>query len=57
MIERLPGVNALVLYKGHPARVKALGDKLELDLEGGETQKVRPKDVTLLHPGPLKSLA
>ncbi len=57
MTERLPPVNALVLYKGHPARVKAAADKLELDLEGGETQKVRAKDVTLLHPGPLKSLA
>ncbi|MCX6029841.1 MAG: RNB domain-containing ribonuclease [Chloroflexi bacterium] len=57
MTERLPPVNALVLYRGHPARVKVAADKLELDLEGGETQKVRPKDVILLHPGPLKSLA
>ena len=32
------------------------GERLELDL-GGETQRVRPKDVVLLHPGPLNSLA
>ncbi len=48
---------SLVLYKGRPARVTALADKIELDLPGGDVQRVRPKDVTLLHPGPLRSLA
>lgn len=49
--------NSLVLYRTRPARVAgASGDKLSLEIEGGETAKVRPKDVTLLHPGPLRSL-
>ncbi len=33
-----------------------LGDRLEIELEGGEIVRVRPKDVTILHPGPLSSL-
>ncbi|MGE3166875.1 MAG: ribonuclease catalytic domain-containing protein [Planctomycetota bacterium] len=46
----------MVLYKNRPARVGAAGEKLELELADGKTQSVRPKDVTLLHPGPLRSL-
>ena len=50
--------NSLVIYRARPARVVSVaGDKLSLDLEGGEAAKVRPKDVSLLHPGPLHSLA
>ena len=41
---------SLVLYKNRPARVARVGEKLEIQLEGGETQRVRPKDVTGLHP-------
>lgn len=52
-----PGVHALVLYRGRPARVTAVTDKLELDLGEGRTQRVRPKDVSLLHGGPVSSLA
>ena len=48
---------SLVLYKLRPARVTRLGEKLDIEIEGGETQKVRPKDVALLHPGPIKTLA
>jgi exoribonuclease-2 len=54
---------SLVLYKSRPARVRSAGEKLEIELDDGETSKtvtllrVRPKDVTLLHPGPLRSLA
>lgn len=48
---------SLVLYKSRPARVAALAEKIEISLPGGESQRVRPKDVTLLHPGPLRSLA
>jgi exoribonuclease-2 len=33
-----------------------VGDKLEIEVEGGERLRVRPKDVTLLHPGPLDNL-
>lgn len=50
-------LNSLVLYRGRPARVASVaGDKLSLETEGGEA-RVRPKDVMLLHPGPLRSLS
>ncbi len=49
--------NSLVLYRARPARVQRADEKLSLELEGGESAKVRAKDVTPLHPGPLKSLA
>jgi exoribonuclease-2 len=50
-------LNSLVLYRGRAARVAgSTGDKLSLEIEGGETARVRPKDVTLLHPGPLRDL-
>lgn len=50
-------LNSLVLYRGRPARVASVaGDKLSLETEGGEA-RVRPKDVLLLHPGPLRSLS
>jgi exoribonuclease-2 len=48
--------NSLVLYRARPARVLRADEKLSLELEGGESAKVRAKDVTPLHPGPLKSL-
>ncbi|MFZ1641510.1 MAG: RNB domain-containing ribonuclease [Candidatus Contendobacter sp.] len=48
--------NSLVLYKNGPARVAAIGDKLDIELEDGRSLRVRPKDVLLLHPGPLKGL-
>jgi exoribonuclease-2 len=46
----------LVLYKKRPARVARIGERLQIELEGGNLAKVRLKDVTLLHPGPLESL-
>jgi len=49
--------NSLVLYKNGPARVVALGDKLDIELEDGRSLRVRPKDVLLLHPGPAPSLS
>ena len=45
----------LVLYKRHPARVKdvdAGAGRIEVETEGGGSQRVRPKDVVCLHPGP-----
>ncbi len=48
--------DSLLLYRNRPARVNQVGDKLEIELEDGKTLKVRPKDVTLLHPGPIRSL-
>jgi exoribonuclease-2 len=56
MAEQLLRPNSLVLYKNHPALVRQVEEKLEIDLEGGKHLKVRPKDVLLLHPGPLQSL-
>jgi exoribonuclease-2 len=49
-------LNSLVLYKNSPARVAALGDKLDIELEDGRSLRVRPKDVLLLHPGPVPGL-
>lgn len=47
----------LVLYKHDPARVTSVGrKKLTIALPDGETLRVRPKDVDLLHPGPVESL-
>jgi len=56
MSELSPCQGSLVLYKNNPARVKSAGKKLEIEIAGGETLKVRPKDVMLLHPGPMQSL-
>jgi exoribonuclease II len=53
---QLPREGSLVLYKGRPARVQRMGEKLELQLADGEGAKVRLKDVDLLHPGPLGGL-
>src|SRR6266508_2309391 len=50
-------INSLLLYKNRPARLARISDRLEIELDGGETLRVRPKDVDLLHPGPLNSLA
>ena len=56
MSARKPVTDSLVLYKVRPARVVALGDKIEIQLEGGKSKRVRPKDVELLHPGPVQRL-
>lgn len=47
---------SLVLYKIHPAIVASIGEKIEIQLSGGRSKRVRDKDVMLLHPGPLNSL-
>jgi len=46
----------LVLYKNAPALIDQVADKISIQLASGKTVKVRPKDIQLLHPGPLKSL-
>ncbi len=48
---------SLVLYKDRPARVVATGEKIQIETPSGQTLRVRPKDVRLLHPGPLRSLS
>jgi len=35
---------------------RVFGDKLDIELEDGRSLRVRPKDVLLLHPGPLSNL-
>jgi len=50
-------MDSLVLYKTRPARVLALGEKVDIELDDGQVKRVRPKDVALLHPGPVGSLA
>nr|VFK57990.1 MAG: exoribonuclease-2 [Candidatus Kentron sp. TUN]VFK67043.1 MAG: exoribonuclease-2 [Candidatus Kentron sp. TUN] len=55
MTETFPP-NSLVLYKSKPARVVTVADKLEIELDGGQTQRVRPKDVLMIHPGPIHNV-
>ncbi|GHT78898.1 exoribonuclease II [Spirochaetia bacterium] len=47
---------SLAVYKNYPALITAIGDKIDIALPGGETQRVREKDIELLHPGPAVSL-
>jgi len=44
---------SLVLYKIRPAIVVSASDKIEIRFQAGNTKKVRDKDITLLHPGPV----
>ena len=50
-------IGALLLYKSQPAKLVRLGDKIEIDLLSRPlSKKVRPKDITCLHPGPVTKL-
>ncbi len=51
-----PRADSLVLYKIHPARVRTVAEKIEIELENGQTKRVRDKDIQLLHPGPVSDL-
>ncbi|MBN1424322.1 RNB domain-containing ribonuclease [Candidatus Fermentibacteria bacterium] len=57
MIAETVAPGSLVLYKERPARVAVVDDRLQIEVPGGETLRVRRKDIRLLHPGPLRSLA
>ena len=58
MSEPLLGVGNLVLYKQAAARIVETGPKrITIELLDGEELRVRPKDVTLLHSGPIATLA
>ncbi|MGB6422871.1 MAG: hypothetical protein WBF05_13635, partial [Anaerolineales bacterium] len=48
--------DCLVIYKKQPGRAARVGEKLVIEMQDGKQIKVRPKDVTLLHPGPVKRL-
>jgi exoribonuclease-2 len=47
------GRDSLVLHKSRPAVVIRSGDKLEILFQDGKTLNVRPKDLVVLHPGPI----
>ncbi|MCP5100001.1 MAG: RNB domain-containing ribonuclease [Chloroflexi bacterium] len=49
--------DSLVLYKNQAAVVTAVSKKVDIQTANGQRVSVRPKDVELLHEGPLKSLA
>ena len=56
MTQTLPK-DSLLLYKQRAARLVQTGDKkIEIKTAEGESLSVRPKDVTLLHPGPVANL-
>jgi len=51
-------IGTLVLYKNRLARVADIGKKkLTIEDDAGQKVSIRPKDVTLLHPGPVLRLA
>jgi exoribonuclease-2 len=50
-------LHSLVLYKKQPARLVQTGEKLTIEMQDGKRIKVRPKDIQLLHPGPLHDFA
>ncbi|MDR2807408.1 MAG: RNB domain-containing ribonuclease [Spirochaetaceae bacterium] len=45
-------VESLVVYKNKAAVVNEIGEKLDITVLGGETIRVRDKDLLLLHEGP-----
>jgi exoribonuclease-2 len=49
--------HSLVAYKNHPALIIESDPDLQIELEDGRKQKVRPKDIVLIHPGPVPDLA
>ena len=48
---------SLVAYKNRPALIIEDNPDLQIKLEDGRTQKVRSKDIILIHPGPVHNLA
>jgi exoribonuclease II len=56
-ISMRPTPGCLVLYKIRPAIVMAVTDKIDIQLEAAKTKRVRPKDIKVLHPGPLSDLS
>ena len=48
---------SLVLYKSSPAKVININEKIEIELADNKTVKVRVKDITFLHPGPVSNLS
>lgn len=49
--------HSLVAYKNRPALIVESGPDLQVELEDGRVQKVRPKDIVPVHPGPVLNIA
>jgi exoribonuclease II len=49
--------HSLVAYKNRPALVIEDSPDLRIELEDGRTQRVRAKDIILVHPGPILNFA
>lgn len=49
--------HSLVAYKDRPALIIENSPDLQIELEDGRTQKVRSKDIILIHPGPVLNIA
>jgi exoribonuclease-2 len=45
-------LKSLVAYKNRPALVTETGEKITICLSGGESHRVREKDIEPIHPGP-----
>ncbi|MCB8942918.1 MAG: RNB domain-containing ribonuclease, partial [Ardenticatenaceae bacterium] len=52
-----PTRHSLILYKDQPGIVVQSGKKLTIELADGQSLSVRPKDVLLLHSGPLANVS
>ena len=48
---------SLAVYKNRPALVTGTGEKISITVSGGESLRVREKDLDLLHPGPVADMA
>ncbi len=57
MMNHPPPAESLVLYKSKPARLLNSSDRIEIETANGKHRRVREKDIELLHPGPVGSLA
>lgn len=49
--------HSLVAYKNRPALIIENSPDLQIELEDGKTQKVRSKNIILIHPGPVLNIA
>ncbi|MFC2035084.1 ribonuclease catalytic domain-containing protein [Chloroflexota bacterium] len=50
-------IHSLVAYKNRPALIIENSPDLQIELKDGRTQKVRSKDIILIHPGPVLNIA
>ncbi len=48
---------SLILYKQKVGIIQKIGKKIEIKLSDGQAVSVRPKDIQLLHPGPIQQFS